>query len=63
MQKGDTIYTPRFCTVEISEILTTAEAHNQGFTEPTHYYSNPEYYIMGKVIGANRMIFAAVEKN
>jgi len=63
MQKGDTIRTPRFLNVEISNVLSNAEAHTQGFTEPTHYYDSPGYDIYGKHTGVNRMIFAAVEKN
>ena len=63
MQQGDTIYTPRFCTVEIKEVLGRAEAWEQGFTEPTHYDKDPAFDIYGKVTGTNRMIFAAVAKN
>ena len=63
MQKGDTIRTPRFLNVEISDVLGRAEALDQGFTEPTHYYDDPAFDIYGKHIGENRMIFAAVKKN
>ena len=63
MKQGDTIYTPRFCSVEISAVLGHSEAYEQGFTEPTHYHQNPDFDVYGKRIGTNRMIFAAVAKN
>jgi len=63
MKQGDAIYTPRFCTVKIAEVLSREEAHAQGFTEPTHYYQDPEFDIYGKHIGINRMIFAAIIKS
>jgi hypothetical protein len=62
MLKGDFINTPRFLKVKIEDILTADEAQNQGFTEPTHYINDPEFYIFGKSIGINRMIFAAVRR-
>ncbi|MDR0287181.1 MAG: hypothetical protein LBI03_05690 [Clostridiales bacterium] len=62
MKQGDWINTPRFLKVEIKTVLTKAEAREQGFTEPTHYWDDPEYDILGKNIGTNRMIFAAVIK-
>ena len=38
MKIGDSVYTPRFCTVRISAIFATeAEAHAAGFREPTYY--------------------------
>lgn len=61
MEKGNIIKTPRFLNVEIKEILLKDEAKKEGYTEPTHYVDN-EYEIMGKHIGVNRMIFAAVKK-
>ncbi|MCL2494803.1 MAG: hypothetical protein FWE98_04010 [Oscillospiraceae bacterium] len=63
MQKGDTIRTPRFLTVEISTVLGRAEAWEQGFREPTHYCDDPAFDVYGKHTGTNRMIFAAVAKN
>ena len=61
MQKGDYIYTPRFCTVQINEVFESkTEARENGYTEPTHYQG--EYEILGKSIGMNRMVFAAVKK-
>jgi len=63
MQKGDIIRTPRFLTVTIEAVLTKAEAADQGYNEPTHYWDDPNFDIYGKVIGTNRMNFAAVKKN
>ena len=38
MKIGDSVYTPRFCTVRIDAIFaTTAEARVAGFSEPTHF--------------------------
>lgn len=63
MKKGDYIYTPRFCTVEITEVFEDkSAARDNGFTEPTHYDNNPEYDVLGKHTGTNRMTFAAVRK-
>ena len=62
MKKGDYIVTPRFCTVKIEKVCKSRNtAYKQGFIEPTHY-ENFEYDILGKHIGINRMIFAAVKK-
>lgn len=62
MKKGDNIYTPRFCDVEIKKVFKNElNAQKAGFTEPTHY-KNPEYGILGKNIGINQMIFAAFRK-
>lgn len=63
MKKGDYIYTPRFCTVEIKDVLSREEAREQKFTEPTHYDKDPEFDIYGKHTGVNHMIFAAVRKD
>ena len=62
MKKGDRIYTPRFCSVIIEDVLSREEAREQGYTEPTHY-KDPEFDIYGKSTGRNTMIFAAVRKN
>lgn len=63
MKKGDMIYTPRFCTVEINEVYDDdRKAYMDGYKEPTHYNKDPEYDVMGKNIGKNRMVFAAVRK-
>jgi hypothetical protein len=62
MEIGDFVYTPRFCNVRIENIFDSKEeAYKEGYTEPTHY-NNPEYDILGKHIGTNRMIFAEVLK-
>lgn len=62
MKKGDTVFTPRFCTVRIAEVFDSLEeAAKEGFKEPTHY-DNSEYDILGNSIGTNKMIFAAVKK-
>ena len=61
MEKGDYVHTPRFLKVKITDVLTAKEANEKGFTEPTHY-DNMNFDILGKNIGENRMIFAAVKK-
>lgn len=62
MKKGDYIMTPRFCTVQISEVYTNNyDARKDGYTEPTHYM-NEEWDVRGKSIGINRMQFAAIRK-
>lgn len=61
MKVGDYIETPRFlrvCIVEIFESI--GEAWKAGYTEPTHFRGDLE--VFGKVIGENRMIFAAVKR-
>ena len=61
MNKGDYIYTPRFCNVRIEEVFENRdEAMENGYTEPTHYKG--DYDVLGKSIGVNRMVFAAVKK-
>jgi len=62
LKKGDWVETPRFLRVQIKEVLFRSDAREQGFTEPTHYWDDPNYDIFGKSIGENRMIFAAVPK-
>ena len=61
MKIGYIIKTPRFLTVRINEVLTSEEAYKKGYTEPTHF-EDPDYDILGKAIGANRMEFSAVIK-
>lgn len=59
MKKGDIIYTPRFCNVEIAEVYESkAQAVAAGYVEPTHY-SKDGYGIVGKVIDRYCMDFAA----
>lgn len=61
MKKGDYIYTPRFCNVRIEEVFENRdETRENGYTEPTHYKG--DYEVLGKSIGVNRMVFAAVKK-
>lgn len=61
MNKGDYVYTPRFCTVKIEEVFESETAANDaGYTEPT-YYSDDEYKILGKSIDMYHMQFAAVK--
>lgn len=62
MERGDVINTPRFLKVTINCVLTRKEAAEQGFSEPTHYYDDPDYDILGKSTAVNYMIFAAVKK-
>lgn len=62
MNKGDMIYTPRFCTVEIKEVFESRiEAVEAGYNEPTHF-QNGKYGILGKMTGINRMEFAGFKK-
>lgn len=62
MKVNDYVMTPRFCTVRIAQVFETKrDAVEAGFEEPTHY-QNPEYGILGKSIGFNRMEFAAYRK-
>lgn len=38
IETGDTIYTPRFCSVTIDEVFENCTAaKSAGYTEPTHY--------------------------
>ena len=63
MNKGDKIFTPRFCTVTIKEIFENQqEANRNGYVEPTHYYDDPEYGILGKSLDVYHMEFAAYRK-
>lgn len=64
MKKGDYVRTPRFCTVQIEEVFNNEfEAYEAGYKEPTHYKwkSKDGYDVLGKMIGTNRMNFAAVK--
>ncbi len=63
MQKGDRVYTPRFLTVTIQDVLSRKQAAEQGYKEPTHYYDpSGEYDVYGHVYKPNHMKFAAVRK-
>ena len=62
MKKGDRVYTPRFCTVKISEIFADKEeAEKAGFTEPTYYEG--DFEIRGRSMDLYHMEFAAYRKN
>ncbi|MEY8419244.1 hypothetical protein AALA83_08175 [Oscillospiraceae bacterium 44-5] len=61
MKIGDSVYTPRFCTVRIAAVFENeAEARAAGFCEPTYYKG--DYIILGKSLNMYRMEFAAVSK-
>ena len=61
MKIGDSVYTPRFCTVRVSAVFATeAEAHTAGFCEPTYYKGN--HISLGKSLDMYHMEFAAVPK-
>ena len=48
IETGDTIYTPRFCSVTIDEVFENCTvAKSAGYTEPT-YYKDGVYGILGK---------------
>lgn len=60
---GDCIYTPRFCTVKISDKFSSVEDMcKAGYTETTHY-NKDNNVIYGKSIGVNRMVFAVANIN
>jgi len=69
IKQGDTVNTPRFLRVKITEVIQDnrymEKSRELGYTEPTHYtYAlahNPRYDILGKHTGLNTMVFAAVE--
>lgn len=59
---GMSLRTPRFMTVTIDAVFTTAELMRQaGYTEPTHN-KDRDFVIQGKSIGNNRMVFAAAPR-
>ena len=61
MKIGDSVYTPRFCTVRINAIFENeAEARAAGFCEPTYYEG--DHVILGKVLDMYSMEFAAGPK-
>lgn len=62
MKSGEFVYTPRFCTVKIEKVIDDAnQARSEGYFEPTHY-NHPDYDVLGKHTGVNKMTFAAVRK-
>ena len=63
MNIGDFVFTPRFCRVQIKEIFESRDiARENGYVESTHYRKEG-YEILGKSVGVNRMVFAAVKYN
>ena len=61
MKIGDSVYTPRFCTVRIKDIFEDeAAARAAGFCEPTYYKG--DYIILGNPLDMYHMDFAAVPK-
>ena len=59
MNVGDSVYTPRFCTVQIAAIFESeAEARKSGYCEPTYYKG--AYTILGKPLDMYHMEFAAI---
>ena len=61
MKIGNSVYTPRFCTVQIAAIFATeAEARAAGFCEPTYYQG--DHVILGKVLDMYSMEFAAIPR-
>lgn len=62
LELGQKIMTPRFCTVTISAMFADPKAARQaGYTEGSGYVS-PDWEILGKPAGLNRMVFAAIKK-
>ena len=54
MKIGDSVYTPRFCTVRINAIFATeAEARAAGYCEPTYYKG--DHIILGKSLDMYHM--------
>ena len=61
ISKGIKVATPRFGVVTIEEVFDTySAAKENGYKEPTHYHG--EIIVLGKSIGVNRMVFAAIPK-
>ncbi len=58
---GDYVYTPRFCTVQISKVFESEkEARSCGYCEPTYYEGS--HVILGKALDLYHMEFAAIPK-
>ena len=61
MRIGDSVCTPRFCTVRIKAIFENeAEARAAGFCEPTYYKG--DHIILGKSLDMFHMESAAIPK-
>jgi hypothetical protein len=62
MERGEFVWTPRFCSVGINAVYSSEqELRDAGFTEPTGYKSD-DYVVLGKSTGLNMMSFAAARK-
>lgn len=62
LKAGDSVYTPRFCTVKIEKVFSSrSEAAEAGYTESTGYEADGAV-VVGKVTDVNRMKFAAYSK-
>jgi len=62
MKKGDWINTPRFCGVEILKVFRSKKtAFKAGFTISADYRDPTGFLVYGKMIGPNRMNFAAIK--
>lgn len=62
MKKGDYVYTPRFCNVQIKKVFRSFEnAHKAGYNEPT-FYKDDKYGVLGKNIYSYNMEFAGFLK-
>ncbi len=62
MELGKKIATPRFCTITISAMFANGkDAREAGYTEGTGFV-HPDWEILGKHDGMNRMVFAAIVK-
>lgn len=62
LKAGDSVYTPRFCTVRIEKVFSgRSEAAKAGYCESTGYEADGAV-VVGKVTGANSMVFAAYGK-
>lgn len=60
---GDSVFTPRFLTVRISDVFDSATAAQEaGYVEPTHYMG-ADAAIYGKSLDPHHMAFAAVIHN
>ena len=62
LKKGDSLYSPRFCTIWLDEVFDSVEElRAAGFNEPT-YFNNKRWEIRGKSIDMYHMLFAAAPK-
>ena len=62
MKKGDWVDTPRFCKVEILKVFRSKKnAFKAGYTVSADYRGSSGFSVYGKMVGVNRMNFAAIE--